>query len=79
MCVTYMHLVTLPNDLMREGTVLTSIDNADIPSHDQGEAEKWRMARMCVYVTAGLHHSHSNAGSELRLQPLPQLMAMPDP
>lgn len=53
MCVTYMHLVTLPNDLMREGTVLTSIDNADIPSHDQGEAEKWRMARMCVYLRGG--------------------------
>ena len=30
-------------------------------------------------VAAGLHHSHSNAGSELRLQPTPQLMATPDP
>ena len=30
-------------------------------------------------VAAGLHHSHSNAGSELHLQPIPQLMAMPDP
>ena len=27
----------------------------------------------------GLHHSHSNARSELRLQPTPQLMATPDP
>ena len=27
---------------------------------------------------AGLHHSHSNAGSELRLRPTPQLTAMPD-
>ena len=26
---------------------------------------------------AGLHHSHSNAGSKPRLQPTPQLMAMP--
>ena len=30
-------------------------------------------------VAAGLHHSHSNAGSKLRLQPTPQLMARPDP
>ena len=30
-------------------------------------------------IAAGLHHSHSNMGSEPRLQPTPQLMAMPDP
>ena len=30
-------------------------------------------------TAAGLHHSHSNARSEPRLQPTPQLMAMPDP
>ena len=30
-------------------------------------------------AAAGLHHSRSNAGSEPRLQPTPQLMAMPDP
>ena len=30
-------------------------------------------------TSAGLHHSHSNAGSEPRLQPTPQLMATPDP
>ena len=30
-------------------------------------------------VAAGLHHSHSNPGSEPCLQPTPQLMAMPDP
>ena len=29
-------------------------------------------------VVTGLHHSHSNAGSEPRLQPTPQLMATPD-
>ena len=29
-------------------------------------------------TAAGLHHSHSNAGSEPRLQPTPQLTAMPD-
>ena len=28
-------------------------------------------------VVASLHHNHSNTGSELRLQPTPQLMAMP--
>ena len=28
---------------------------------------------------AGLHHSHSNAGSEPRLQLMPQPAAMPDP
>ena len=30
-------------------------------------------------VATGLHQSHSNVGSELRLQPTPQLTAMPDP
>ena len=30
-------------------------------------------------TAAGLHQSHSNAGSELCLQPTPQLKAMPDP
>ena len=30
-------------------------------------------------IAAGLHHSHSNAGSELHLWPTPQLMAMTDP
>ena len=29
-------------------------------------------------VAAGLHHSHSNTGSEPRLQPTPQLTATPD-
>ena len=29
-------------------------------------------------VAAGLHHSHSNARSELHLWPTPQLKAMPD-
>ena len=30
-------------------------------------------------VAAGLHQSHSNTGSEPRLQPTPQLKATPDP
>ena len=30
-------------------------------------------------TAAGLHHSQSNEGSELRLRPTLQLMAMPDP
>ena len=30
-------------------------------------------------TAAGLHHSHSNMGSEPRLRPTPQLTAMPDP
>ena len=30
-------------------------------------------------VAAGLHQSHSNSGSKPRLQPAPQLKAMPDP
>ena len=29
-------------------------------------------------TAAGLHHSHSNSGSELHLKPTPQLMATPD-
>ena len=30
-------------------------------------------------VATGLHQSHSNVGSEPRLRPTPQLMAIPDP
>ena len=30
-------------------------------------------------VAAGLHHSHSNARSKLRLRPIPQLTATHDP
>ena len=30
-------------------------------------------------VAAGLHQSHSNVGSELRLRPTPQVAATPDP
>ena len=30
-------------------------------------------------IAAGLHHSHSNVGSEPCLRPAPQLMATPDP
>ena len=37
-------------------------------------------ARSLIGATdAGLCHSHSNAGSKLHLQPIPQLIAMPDP
>ena len=37
-------------------------------------------ARGLIRATAaGLHHSHNNAGSESSLQPIPQLMATPDP
>ena len=37
-------------------------------------------ARGLIGATAdGLCHSHSNAGSEPRLRPTPQLMATPDP
>ena len=30
-------------------------------------------------TAAGLHHRHSNTGSELHLRPTPQLTATPDP
>ena len=30
-------------------------------------------------IATGLHHSHSNAGSEPRLRPTPQVTATPDP
>ena len=37
-------------------------------------------ARGQIRATAtGLHHSHSNSGSELYLRPIPQLRAVPDP
>ena len=43
-------------------------------------ADGGSQARGPIGATAvGLYHSHSNAGSELRLQPTPQLTATPDP
>ena len=30
-------------------------------------------------TAAGIHHRHSNVGSEPRLQPIPQLTATPNP
>ena len=45
-------------------------------SHACGESQ----ARGLIRATAAsLHHSHSNSGSKLLLQPTPQLTAMPDP
>ena len=38
----------------------------------------WARGRIRA-VAASLHQSHSNAGSELRLPPTPQLTAMLDP
>ena len=35
--------------------------------------------RQIAAVAAGLHQSHSNAGSEPRLWPTPQFTATPDP
>ena len=35
--------------------------------------------RIGAAAAASLHHSHSNAGYELHLQPIPQLMATLDP
>ena len=36
-------------------------------------------ARGQIVAAAGLRHSHSYVGSELHLQPTPQLLAPPDP
>ena len=41
--------------------------------------EVLRLRGLIGAVAAGLHHSHRNVGSEPRLQPTPQLMAMPGP
>ena len=38
-----------------------------------------RLGGQIVAAAAGLHQSHSKVGSEPRLWPTPQLMAMPDP
>ena len=42
-------------------------------AYGSSQARGWIRA-----VAASLHHSHRNAGSELHLQPTPQLMAIPD-
>ena len=34
---------------------------------------------LIISLATGLHQSHSNVGSELRLRPTPQLTATPDP
>ena len=38
-----------------------------------------RLGGLIKAVATGLHQSHRNSGSELHLQPTPQLAAMPDP
>ena len=38
----------------------------------------WNMEVPRLAVESGLHHSHSNAGSEQHLQPTPQLRTVPD-
>ena len=38
-----------------------------------------RLGGLSRAAAAGLHHSHSNAGSKLHLRPTPQLMATLDP
>ena len=38
-----------------------------------------RLGNLTGAVAAGLHHSHRNTGSKLRLEPTLQLIAMPDP
>ena len=44
------------------------------------KAYRGSQARGQIRATAtGLHHSHSNTRSELRLPPTPQLKATPDP
>ena len=43
-----------------------------------GSEARGRMGAVGAVAT-GLHHSHSNTGSKSRLQPPPQLTAMPDP
>ena len=44
------------------------------------KADRSSQARDQIRATAaGLHHSHSNAGSQPHLQATPQLMATPDP
>ena len=45
-------------------------------SHSHGI---WRFPGQGSNQSCSLHHSHSNAGSELRLRPTPQLMATLDP
>ena len=39
----------------------------------------WGSQGLLGAAAASLYHSHSNSGSELHLQPTPQLMATPDP
>ena len=41
--------------------------------------EVLRLGGLTGAVAAGLHHSHSNVGSEPRLRPTPQLTATLDP
>ena len=51
-----------------------AIFRATLAAHGASQARSWIGA-----IAAGLHHSHSNAGSKTCLWPTPQLMAMPDP
>ena len=62
------------------GLIYLFIYLAILGPHPKIEAYRGSQARSRIRATAaGLHHSHSNAGSEPHLQPTPQSTAMPDP
>ena len=50
------------------------IFRAELMAHGGSQARG-----LIAAVATGLHHSHSNAGSDQCLQPTPQLTATPDP
>ena len=56
------------------GGVFSAISRATLMACEDSKARGVTGA-----VAAGLHQSHSNTGSELRLQPTPQLTATLDP
>ena len=55
--------------------VLFCVFSRDTPVAYGGSQARGRIGA----VAAGLHHSHSNSGSEPHQQPTPQLTATPDP
>ena len=69
--------------VIRKGTAGHSVSlvfrsiffSRDTPAAYGGSQERGRIG----VTAADLHHSHSLSGSEPRLRPIPQLMAMPGP
>ena len=70
----YLDVVAVSCNLIRKECKFFFLFRATSIAYGNSQARSWIGG-----ATASLHHSHSNAGSKLLLQPTLQLVAMSDP